>query len=76
MDDLVWPEIKKGKYRHSKSGKMYEVFGVAKHSELLEDLVIYQALYEPFQVWARPYGMFFDEVEVDGKKMKRFELVG
>jgi len=67
-------DLQLGKYRHYK-GNMYEVIGVAKHSETLEELVIYKALYGKNELWARPIKMFFDEVEVDGKKVPRFELI-
>lgn len=70
-------EIKPGKYKHYKGGE-YEVIGVAKHSETLEDLVIYKPLYanKVFDLWARPLHMFLEEVEVDGKIVKRFEYLG
>ena len=67
--------LKVGKYRHYK-GKEYEVIGIAKHSETLEELVVYQALYGERGLWVRPIKMFLEEVEVDGKKMPRFEYVG
>ena len=69
-------KIKPGIYKHYK-GKKYRVIGVAKHSETLDDLVVYEALYENemSNLWVRPIDMFFDEVEKDGKKMKRFELI-
>ena len=71
--------MKLGKYRHYK-GKEYEVIGVGKHSETLEDLVIYRALYnsEEFgenQLWVRPLGMFAETVEVEGKAIVRFTYV-
>ena len=68
-------KIKLGEYRHYK-GKEYEVIGIAKHSETLEELVVYQALYGERGLWVRPIKMFLEEVEVDGKKMPRFEYVG
>ncbi|GMU25475.1 DUF1653 domain-containing protein [Patescibacteria group bacterium] len=67
--------IKPGKYRHYK-GKEYEAIGIAKHSDTLEEMVIYRALYGNFDLWARPAKMFLEEVEVDGKKMPRFQYLG
>jgi hypothetical protein len=67
--------IQLGKYRHYK-GKEYEVIGIAKHSETLEELVVYRALYGNFDLWVRPAKMFTEEVEVDGKKKPRFEYSG
>lgn len=70
-------KLKPGKYKHYK-GKEYEVIGIARHSETLEELVVYKALYqtEGKNLWVRPLKMFLEEVEIDGKKMKRFEYVG
>lgn len=68
------PEIEKGRYRHYK-GREYEVIAVAKHSETLESMVIYRALYGDAQVWARPAGMWNESVEHDGKIVKRFEKI-
>lgn len=67
--------VKLGKYRHFK-GKEYEVLGVAKHSETLEDYVYYRCLYGDYSLWVRPLAMFEEEVEVNGKKVKRFEYIG
>jgi len=63
-----------GKYKHYK-GNMYEVIGVAKHSETLEELVVYRALYGENELWIRPLKMFLEKVEVEGKKVKRFESI-
>jgi hypothetical protein len=67
-------KLKLGKYRHSKSGKIYEVLGVAKHSETLEDLVVYKCLHNnPLsKLWVRPFSMFKEKVEINGKKIPRF----
>jgi hypothetical protein len=68
------PALKRGKYRHYK-GKYYEVLDVATHSETLEKLVVYKQLYGDHGIWVRPYEMFFEDVEVEGKKQKRFIYV-
>lgn len=68
-------EIKLGKYKHYKGGE-YEVLGVAKHSETLEELVVYQALYGEKELWVRPIEMFMEEVSLDGKLVPRFKYVG
>ena len=62
------------KYRHFK-GKEYLVMHIAKHSETLEELVVYQALYGEMGVWVRPLDMFLEQVEVDGKIVNRFEEI-
>ena len=64
-----------GFYRHYK-GNQYEVVGFAKHSETLEDMVIYRALYGEGGVWVRPLSMWENLIEVDGKTVKRFEYIG
>ena len=66
--------LKVGKYRNYK-GNEYEVIGVAKHSETLEELVVYRALYGEGQVWVRPLKMFLEEIEVNGKRIPRFSRV-
>ena len=67
--------IKLGKYRHFK-GNLYEVIGVAQHSETLETMVVYRALYGDGGLWVRPAAMFCDTVLRDGKEFKRFEFLG
>jgi len=66
--------LKLGKYRHYK-GREYEVIGIAKHSETLEELVVYRSLYGEGQIWVRPLKMFLEEIEADGKKIPRFSPV-
>jgi hypothetical protein len=69
--------MKLGKYQHSKTGNYYKVIGVAKHSETLEDLVIYEALYDnpTSKIWVRPLKMFLEKVEINGKKVPRFKFI-
>lgn len=67
--------IKPGKYRHFK-GKEYEVIGVAKRSETLEEMVVYRQLYGEHGLWIRPASMWEETVERDGKTYKRFTYIG
>lgn len=66
--------IPSGQYRHFKGG-LYEVMGLAKHSETEEELVVYRALYGAGGLWVRPKVMFLDEVEWHGSRVPRFRLV-
>ncbi|MDP4133025.1 MAG: DUF1653 domain-containing protein [Bacillota bacterium] len=67
--------VEKGeKYRHFK-GKEYEVIGVGRHSETLEDMVVYKALYAGGEIWIRPLSMWDDYVERDGVTYKRFTKI-
>lgn len=65
-------------YKHSKTGNLYKIVAVAKHSESLEDMVIYEAQYEnPLsKIWARPLTSFTEKIILDGREVKRFELIG
>ncbi|PCC13513.1 DUF1653 domain-containing protein [Pseudoalteromonas sp. JB197] len=67
--------LKSGLYQHYK-GPQYKVLYVATHSETSEQLVIYQALYGEFGIWARPLEMFSETVEKDGKTLPRFSYLG
>ncbi len=67
-------KIQLGKYGHYK-GKHYEVVGVARHSETLEELVVYRALYGEHDLWVRPLKMFLETVEFEGKEVPRFRLM-
>lgn len=63
-----------GRYRHFK-GNEYEVIHVARHSETLEEHVVYRALYGEGGVWVRPLSMFVEQVTRDGKTFPRFEKI-
>lgn len=69
--------LKPGIYRHSKSGNFYRVHSIARHSETLEPLVVYEALYpnEVSRMWVRPLEMFEQMIELNGVKMPRFQFV-
>ncbi len=66
--------IEKGKYRHYKGGE-YEVIGVAKYSETLEEMVVYRALYGEGGIWVRPASMWDEQITVNGQTVKRFEKI-
>ena len=68
-------EINTGKYRHFK-GNEYEVVAIAKHSETLEEMVVYKALYGDGGYWVRPASMWNETVTREGKTFKRFEFLG
>jgi hypothetical protein len=65
--------VSNGLYRHYK-GQPYRVLGTARHSETLEELVVYQALYGEYGLWVRPATMFAETVEVNGNRVPRFTL--
>lgn len=67
-------ELKPGKYRHFK-GKEYELIGIATHSETMESMVVYRALYGEQGLWVRPAAMWTEQVERDGYCGPRFHLV-
>jgi hypothetical protein len=64
-----------GRYRHYK-GNEYEVIGVARHSETLEELVVYRPLYGDHGLWVRPRAMFDECVMLNGQRVPRFVYVG
>lgn len=68
-------EIKKGRYRHFK-GNEYEVLFIAHHSETMEDMVVYRALYGDHDVFVRPASMWDETVKRDGYEGKRFTYIG
>lgn len=67
-------KIPLGQYRHFKGG-LYQVIGMASHSETMEPMVVYQALYGEKGLWVRPAAMWNDWVERDGYRGPRFFLV-
>lgn len=67
--------IKSGKYRHFK-GNEYEVIGIGKHSETLEEMVIYRALYGEGGYWVRPASEWCEEITRDRKTFRRFTYIG
>lgn len=71
----IMKKIKLGTYKHYKGGK-YEVIGVAKHSETLEDVVVYKHPgNELSELWVRPLTMFLEKIIIDGKEVSRFEHI-
>lgn len=67
-------KILPGRYRHFKGGE-YEVLCLARHSETLEEMVVYRALYGAKEVWVRPASMWNGRVERDGKAFPRFTRI-
>jgi hypothetical protein len=68
--------LKPGMYKHYK-GNLYEVIGTAQHSETLEKLVVYKALYQPEgkNLWVRPLSMFIETIHLNGMEVPRFEYI-
>ena len=66
--------IRPGRYRHYK-GNEYTVLGMARHSETLDELVVYRQEYGDHGLWVRPAAMFLETVEIEGKKVPRFRLI-
>lgn len=69
------PALAPGRYRHHRGG-LYEVLGVARHSETLAPLVVYRALYGEAGLWVRPHAMFVETVVVAGRPRPRFAREG
>jgi len=63
-----------GIYKHYK-GNLYRVISFATHTETLEDMVVYEAMYDDNKIWCRHKTMWNDEIEINGQKIKRFELI-
>ena len=63
-----------GLYRHYK-GNLYQVIDTVRHSETLEPMTLYRALYGEHGLWVRPAAMFLEEIEFNGVKQRRFEFI-
>ncbi len=70
-DDLIKP----GLYEYYK-GMKYEVIGVCRHSESLEVLILYKALYGDYRMWVRPVDIFNKTENINGKEVERFKYIG
>ena len=68
-------KIQKGLYKHFK-GNIYKVLDTARHSETLEEHVVYISMNNETELWIRPASMFFEVIERDGKRFQRFEFLG
>lgn len=68
------PETPPGLYRHYKGG-LYEVMDTARHSETLEPMTVYRALYGDHGLWVRPAAMFSESVTIDGVVQARFQKI-
>ncbi len=75
-DDDLPPliETPPGRYRHYKGGE-YEVLGTVRHSETLEPMTLYRALYGARGLWVRPAAMFGDTVDIEGRAQPRFARI-
>ena len=67
--------MKPGLYRHYK-GNLYRLLYIARHSETLEEMVIYQDVNNPEKIWARPASMWEETVEIGGERDCRFQYLG
>ena len=67
--------LRKGIYRHFK-GNLYQLIDQARHSETLEEYVVYRALYGEHGLWVRPLSMFGEQIERDGQLISRFAFIG
>ena len=71
---MIDMSVKPGVYKHYK-GNLYEVICTAKHTETMEDLVVYKALYGERGTWIRPLCMFTENIELDGEAIPRFQFI-
>lgn len=63
-----------GLYQHYR-GNFYQVLGVCRHEETLEEMIVYRALYADFGLWVRPRAVFESKVNSDGKEVPRFRFI-
>ncbi len=68
-------KLRPGRYRHYK-GNDYQLLGTARHSETLEEMVVYRALYGEGNMWVRPAAMWNDPIELDGQMLRRSTYLG
>lgn len=61
-------------YEHYK-GMRYKILGVGRHSETLEEMVVYQALYGEGDIWVRPLAMFLEDITIEGQSLPRFQNI-
>ena len=66
--------LKKGLYEHFR-GMKYQLLHIARHSETLEEMVVYQALYGDHGIWVRPLKMFIETIEHNGQRVPRFKAL-
>ncbi len=76
MQTIQVKPMELGLYKHYK-GNIYQVIGIAKHSETLEEMVVYKAMYqeEPNNIWVRPKAMFLGKIEINGNLIERFSKI-
>lgn len=66
--------MKQGLYQHYK-GNFYQVLGLCRHSETLEEMVVYRGLYGDYGLWVRPKAMFEGTINEQGKEIPRFKFI-
>lgn len=72
--EKIMVTVEPGIYQHN-NGNYYQVLDTARHSETLEPMVIYRALYGDFGLWVRPAGMFLEQVTINNQQVPRFKRV-
>lgn len=75
MTDLKPAQVPLGRYRHFK-GNLYDLVEIAHHSETLEPMAVYRALYGEKGLWVRPLAMFLETIQRDGQELQRFQYIG